>query len=68
MPWLTPDDNPALVSRVVFIPDGVAWEAAFWGAFMTLAEEENWEQHGTITPEQAAERFTEALFASEAAN
>jgi len=68
MPWLTPDDDPALVSRVVFVPDGVEWEACFWGAFLELADAENWEEYGTITPEDAARRWFEAIVASQEAN
>jgi len=68
MPWLTPDDDPALVSRVVFIPNSIEWEAAFWGAFLELTLVENWEEYGSVTAEEAAQRWHEALKASEEAN
>jgi hypothetical protein len=65
MPWLTPDNDPSLVERVIFIPDGVEWEAAFLGAFLELTDAENWEQHGSLTPEETAAKWLEAYEASE---
>jgi hypothetical protein len=64
MAWLTPSDNPDLTTWVVFLPDGLEWIAAFLGAFMDLAESENWEEFGTMTPEDTAAKWAQALKAT----
>ena len=61
MPWLTPSDDPPTVARVVFVPDGLDWFAALDGLMLDLANPANWEQYGTLTPEETAERWKQAI-------
>jgi len=61
--WLTPDSAPADAKCWrVFVPGGEKWEAAFRGALALLAMSENWEQFGSLTPEEAAQYFVETNF------
>jgi len=61
--WLTPDDAPdTLKCWRVFCPEGDVYEAALRGALLSLAEETNWEQFGTQTPEDVATAFLDAFF------
>lgn len=63
--WLTPDDAPGeLVCHQVFCPAGMFYEAALKGALLLLAEEYNWEQEGTTTPQDAADAFFTAFLAT----
>lgn len=56
MPWLTPDEIPErTVCRPLFIPDDPAWLAIVSGAILPLTRFWEWEQFGTLTPEQCAE-------------
>lgn len=61
--WLTPDDapDPSRCWRVL-IPDGEKFEAAFRGALALLAMSSNWEQFGSLTPEETAQYFLDANF------
>lgn len=55
--WLTPD-APApetLRCRSISVPDDLAFVGAVSGALLDLTKAYNWEQFGTMTPEQAAE-------------
>lgn len=62
MPWLTPDSIPgSTTQKTLDIPDNEVWEAAVRGALYELALPQNWEQHGTLTPDQVANRFMEML-------
>lgn len=57
MPWLTPD-APAptdYVCRRLRIPNDVNLIAAFSGALVMLTRAQNWEEFGTMIPEEAAE-------------
>ncbi len=55
--WLTPDSAPAATRcRRILIPDDPAWLALVSGALVELTKPENWEQFGTVTPEEAADR------------
>lgn len=57
MPWLTPNTAPTDTQcRRLFIPDDETWIAAVSGALLQLTRDYNWEEHGTLTPEEAAER------------
>lgn len=57
MPWLTPDTAPTLTQcRRLLIPDDELWLAAVSGALVEMTREWNWEEHGALTPEEAAER------------
>lgn len=56
MPWLTPDEAPeGTVCRPLFIPDDPAWLAIVSGAILELTRSWNYEQFGTLTPDQCAE-------------
>lgn len=60
--WLTPDDSPGtLVCHPVLVPSGQAYEAAFRGAMLLLADPENWEKIGTVDPQTVADAFFEAF-------
>lgn len=59
--WLTPDDDTiSTVAYKVYLPDDDTLRACFYGAFLLLCEASNWEQFGTMTPEQASELFNDA--------
>jgi len=61
--WLTPETAPAQTKCWrVFVPDGEKWQSAFRGAMALLGMAENWEQFGTLTPEEAAQEFIDANF------
>jgi len=61
--WLTPDDDPgAAICRPVFLPGGMALEAAFRGAFLLLCDPQNWEKHGIQTAQAIADAFEAAYF------
>jgi len=61
--WLTPDSLPSNLKRcVISFPDSDAWHALVRGALLLLADEDNFELHGSITVEQTADAFREALF------
>jgi len=62
MPWLTPDDIPeGAACRPLFIPDSTDWLAIVSGAIDALTKEYNWEEFGTLTPEECAERMQEMM-------
>jgi hypothetical protein len=61
MPWLTKSNDPAIVSRVVYVPDDDEWWADFIGAFLKLTKPENWEVEGTNTPEEMAQKWDDCL-------
>lgn len=51
----TPDSLPEeTVCRTLTIPNETVFLACFMGALRVLAEAENWQQTGSITPEEAA--------------
>ena len=56
MPYLTPETLPtSTVCRVLQIPNDPAFVAAVSGAIAELRHAYNWELHGAVTPEDAAE-------------
>lgn len=58
MPYLTPDAIPEdAICRPLFIPDDTSWLAIVSGALTELTKVWNWEQFGTLTPEQCVERM-----------
>jgi len=64
--WLTPDSLPEpAICRRVFVPLSVEAEAAFRGAFLLLCNPNNWEQFGSITPEEMASCFKDAFFSTQ---
>jgi len=56
MPWLTGDDV-TLAAKTINLPIDDWFYAAFIGSLFNLANIENWDEYGTITPDQAAELF-----------
>lgn len=60
--WLTPNSPSAgYRRRVVFIPDSGEFEALFVGAMYKLAIAENYEAHGALTPEEAANEWANTV-------
>jgi hypothetical protein len=58
MAWLTPDEIPEGDDcRPLFIPDSSDWLAIVSGAILPLTREWNWEQFGTLTPAECAQRM-----------
>lgn len=56
MPWLTGNNAAAgTICRRVLIPADINLRAAVNGALTKLTEAHNWEQYGTLTPEQCAD-------------
>jgi len=56
MPYLTPDELPeATDCRSLLIPDSTDWLALVSGAISELIKPYNWQQQGSVTPEQAAQ-------------
>jgi hypothetical protein len=68
MGYLTPDNDATLVSRVVFVPDDAQWMAIFWGLLMTLSEPGSWTENGSMSPDEAAARWSELVEVSINAN
>jgi len=55
--WLTPDTEEALadlICRRFFVPDTPAFRQSVSGALLELTYAWNWEQSGTMTPEETA--------------
>jgi hypothetical protein len=62
--YLTPESLPAtLKRRVLDIPTDPDFLAAFNGALLPLMDPANWQPFGAITPEQAAAKASEIIFA-----
>lgn len=58
MPWLTGDDIPEdQACRVIRVPNDPTFIHAVSGALLDLTYASNWEQHGTLTPEEQAAAF-----------
>jgi len=63
--WLTPEDQPDGECCIrLIIPNGDEWETIVRGALAALGEAENFEQFGTLTPEETAQIFREALLST----
>jgi len=64
MPWLTPNDfGEGDTCRPLFIPDTSEWLAIVSGAILDLTKKFNWQEFGTLTPDECAERMQEMLSA-----
>lgn len=60
MPYLTPDSAPAgTICRTLVIPDDPFWLSIVTGALSELMHSYRFEQFGTATPEETAERFSQ---------
>jgi len=58
MPWLTGSAIPSEeFCRVIRVPNDPTFIHAVSGALLELTYADNWEQFGTLTPEQQAEAF-----------
>jgi len=56
VPYLTPDEVPeGTVCRPLFIPDDTAWLSLVSGILTEGAKVWNWEQFGTLTPQECAD-------------
>lgn len=63
MPYLTPNSLPSgTICRTVLIPDDLDWLLIVNGALSELCNADNFEQFGSVTPEEAAERFQQMFF------
>jgi len=58
--WLTPDTAPTSLQQIklLWVPVGEEWESIIRGALAPLFDSENFEQFGSFTPEETAEKFT----------
>ena len=58
MPWLTGDEIPEeTFCRVIRVPNDPVFIHAVSGALLDLTYAQNWEQAGTLTPQQQADAF-----------
>lgn len=65
--WLTPASTPTETKCAVLeLPDGLEYRAAFRGALLLLADPDNWEPYGSVTPDEVANTFLLALEALDA--
>lgn len=60
MPYLTPNTGEPNSHVTLDFEGGFMAVAAFMGALSELTKPENWQEFGTMTPEQAAEAFQAA--------
>lgn len=60
--WLTPDTTPTLSKcRCLVIPDDPSWLAIVSGALVELTRAYNFEEFGSVTPQECADTF-QAVF------
>lgn len=60
--WLSKSANPSSYSDyVINLPNDELWLADFFGALVPLMDVSNWEQHGTLTPQEMADKWLEIL-------
>jgi len=60
--WLTPDEPaPDFICRALFIPNSVEFQSLVDGALSELAYPFNYQQWGTLSPEQTAEYMAAML-------
>jgi hypothetical protein len=50
-----------MAEYVITLPTDELWQADFFGAILPLITEENWEAHGTLTPEEMADYWSGVL-------
>lgn len=61
--YLTPDIAPdASHCRTFQLPDDTLWLANFMGAIWDLADPQNWQKYGELSPEEAAESYQNIIF------
>lgn len=63
--FLTPDEAPDdLLCRSFSLPNDPLWLGQFQGALWALTRPENWKQFGDVTPEDAAQAYTDIIDAA----
>jgi len=63
--FLTPDEpTDDLLCRSFSLPNDPLWLAQFMGALWSLTRPENWKQFGTVTPDEAAQAYTDIIDAA----
>jgi len=63
MPYLTPDSLPSdVICRTVLIPNHIDWLVIVNGALSELINASKFEQFGSLTPEEVANRFEQMFF------
>lgn len=57
--WLTPENSPGdlTVMRAISLPADEQWLALVGGALSELANPDNYEQYGSVTPDECSEFF-----------
>lgn len=56
--WLTPDPpGVGFICRRLLIPNSMEFEALVHGALLSLIEQYNWTQFGSMTPEEVSDMF-----------
>lgn len=61
--WLTVDSIPATqTTRTITLPDSEDWLAILRGCLLLLTYESNYEQFGTLTPEEMADEWRTVFF------
>lgn len=61
--WLTPDEPAAdTICRLLLIPNSVEFQGLVDGALMELTFPYNYEQYGTLTPQETAQIMAEMLW------
>jgi microcystin-dependent protein len=61
--WLTQSGSiPARITKAICLPDDPFWEAQFLGAFLSLTEAENWEEHGALSSEEMSDEWRAIFF------
>jgi len=60
--WLTKSALPSSNREyIISLPDDELWQADFFGAITPLVEAENWEQYGTLSPDEMADYWRDLL-------
>lgn len=60
--WLTPDDSPVTTRAILLIvPESEAFEAMIRGALLPLLDPDNFEQFGTLTPQETVDILMPAI-------
>lgn len=60
--WLSHSSIPSRLKFAISLPDSEAWRADFLGAFLLLTEERNWEEFGSLSPEEMADEWRAIFF------
>lgn len=55
--WLTQETIPDRQTVAINLPDDLNWRAQFLGALVLLTQPDNWEEFGTLTPDEMAQEW-----------